>query len=439
MSRAGEHFALLQGAGASAQRDDVVRPHQLLRVDAERCARPRAVARGRPDGVPRRRADPGQLREPGRRRRAGAQPADGQRARTARSSSASCRWSSTPTIHTDICRSATWSIWLRRRSTRSAPSTRGTTCRTTRCSRSSATSTADDGFATAEAYFGHIARRRPPDTRSLPAPLARSRRRRPARLSSRTSRRRRSGSPARLPVDAPTGRELAAVILAASIVGDGETSRLHRRLVRKEQIALSAGFGVNALIAGNSLGLGSVRAVPGRGSRRDRRHRRARHSRHSHPTARPRSSLAWLGLRPSGTGSTRWAPRPVARTRSRRAPCCSTTPRPSTSGCPLLARRSRPRRCAPPPRRGCSVSAGAGTDRSPGGARRRRAARHRGGRGGIGGRQMTITARPPVAEADGWRFPTCGRGVAAERPAGARLPLPRPVRRRGRRCSSTCR
>jgi predicted Zn-dependent peptidase len=67
-----------------------------------------------------------------------------------------------------------------------------------------------------------------------------------------------------LPVDAPTGRELAAATLAAAIAGDGDTSRLHRRLVRKEQIALSAGFGVSALIAGNSLGLGSVRAMPGR-------------------------------------------------------------------------------------------------------------------------------------------------------------------------------
>jgi predicted Zn-dependent peptidase len=68
---------------------------------------------------------------------------------------------------------------------------------------------------------------------------------------------------ARLPADAPTGRDLAAATLAASIAGDGETSRLHRRLVRKDEIALSAGFGINPLIAGNSLGLGSVRAVPG--------------------------------------------------------------------------------------------------------------------------------------------------------------------------------
>ncbi|MEJ7741649.1 MAG: hypothetical protein WKF73_03330 [Nocardioidaceae bacterium] len=67
----------------------------------------------------------------------------------------------------------------------------------------------------------------------------------------------------RLPVDAPDSRELAAATLASSIVGEGETCHLHRRLVRRDKTALSAGMGVNALIAGNSLGLGSVRAVPG--------------------------------------------------------------------------------------------------------------------------------------------------------------------------------
>ena len=67
---------------------------------------------------------------------------------------------------------------------------------------------------------------------------------------------------ARLPADTPGSRELAAVQLASSIVGDGETSHLHRRLVRQDQTALSAGMGVNTLVAGNSLGVASVRAVP---------------------------------------------------------------------------------------------------------------------------------------------------------------------------------
>ncbi len=67
----------------------------------------------------------------------------------------------------------------------------------------------------------------------------------------------------RLPVDEPGSRELAAVGLACSIIGEGETSLLHRRLVRRDRTALAAGLGVNTLIAGNSLGLGSVRAMPG--------------------------------------------------------------------------------------------------------------------------------------------------------------------------------
>jgi zinc protease len=121
---------------------------------------------------------------------------------------------------------------------------------------------ADDAFRRAETYFGHIPAGDPP------------RRELPGSLPAVDSERRLDfvedvPAPAvwfagRLPVDFPTARELAAVTLAATIAGDGETSRLHRRLVRKDQTALSAGFGINALIAGNSLGLGSVRAVPGR-------------------------------------------------------------------------------------------------------------------------------------------------------------------------------
>jgi zinc protease len=68
---------------------------------------------------------------------------------------------------------------------------------------------------------------------------------------------------ARLPADEGTSRELAAVELATSILGEGDTSRLHRRLVRLDETALSAGMGLNTLVAGNSLGVTSVRGVPG--------------------------------------------------------------------------------------------------------------------------------------------------------------------------------
>ena len=65
---AGDHFALIQGIGGISQRHHVLRPHQLLRVRAGRSARPGAVARGRPDGLPRRRAHQDELQEPGGRR-----------------------------------------------------------------------------------------------------------------------------------------------------------------------------------------------------------------------------------------------------------------------------------------------------------------------------------------------------------------------------------
>jgi zinc protease len=120
---------------------------------------------------------------------------------------------------------------------------------------------ADEGFAKAERYFRHIEPGQSP-VREIPEPLP------PLAAPDRLDYVEDVPAPAvwfaaRLPLDAPDARDLAAVSLAVDIIGEGETSRLHRRLVRKDQIALSAGFGINPLIAGNSLGLGSVRAVPG--------------------------------------------------------------------------------------------------------------------------------------------------------------------------------
>jgi zinc protease len=119
----------------------------------------------------------------------------------------------------------------------------------------------DEAVAKADTYFSHIPggdtpqRRLPSRLRALDAP---------ARIDIEED----VPSPAvwfaaRLPADEPGSRDLAAVELATSIVGEGETSHLHRRLVRQDQTAVSAGMGVNSLIAGNSLGVASVRAVPG--------------------------------------------------------------------------------------------------------------------------------------------------------------------------------
>jgi zinc protease len=122
--------------------------------------------------------------------------------------------------------------------------------------------TENTGFAKAERYFGAIVPGDAPK-RELPAPLG------PVPSARRSEYAEAVPAPAfwfagRLPVDAPDSRELAAVALASSILGEGETSRLHRRLVRGDQVATSTAVGINPLIAGNSLVIGSVRAVPER-------------------------------------------------------------------------------------------------------------------------------------------------------------------------------
>lgn len=121
--------------------------------------------------------------------------------------------------------------------------------------------TTDDALVQAERFFAHVPAGDAP-VRDLPATLA------PLATDDRIDLVDDVPAPAiwfatRLPPDGPEARDLAAAVLATSILGEGETSRLHRRLVRKDKVALSAGFGVNTLIAGNSLGAASVRAVPG--------------------------------------------------------------------------------------------------------------------------------------------------------------------------------
>ena len=88
---------------------------------------------------------------------------------------------------------------------------------------------------------------------------------------------RRAGSAAGCPPTSPAPGSWRRSSSPARILGEGETSRLYRRLVREDELALSAGLGVNTLVAGNSLGVASVRAVPGRRAR----HRRGRRSRRS--------------------------------------------------------------------------------------------------------------------------------------------------------------
>lgn len=54
-----------------------------------------------------------------------------------------------------------------------------------------------------------------------------------------------------------------AVELALAMLGDGQTSRLHRRLVRTDLIAEGAGACATGLIGGNSIGYAYARALPG--------------------------------------------------------------------------------------------------------------------------------------------------------------------------------
>jgi len=116
-------------------------------------------------------------------------------------------------------------------------------------------------FTRVEHYFGGIQPGDAPE-REMPDPLP------PLTEGTRRSRTEDVPAPAmwlaaRLPADTGDSRELAAVEIAISILGEGETSRLHRRLVRQDEMALSAGLGANTLVAGNSLAAASVRALPG--------------------------------------------------------------------------------------------------------------------------------------------------------------------------------
>ena len=122
--------------------------------------------------------------------------------------------------------------------------------------------TEQEAFARADRFFGHIAPGDAPK-RDLPPALPPLAEERGLDVEEEVP------SPGvwfvgRLPADRPDARDLAAAALAATIIGEGETSRLHRRLVRQDKTALAAGIGLNTLVAGNSLALGSVRALPGR-------------------------------------------------------------------------------------------------------------------------------------------------------------------------------
>ncbi|MEA5051848.1 MAG: pitrilysin family protein, partial [Propionicimonas sp.] len=119
--------------------------------------------------------------------------------------------------------------------------------------------TVREGFRRAEKAFGWIAGgERRPRTNTAPLPGLRGRPRQEILAD----------VPAdavylawRLP--ARDSRRFDATDLALAVLGDGQSSRLQRVLVRERELAASASAGALGLIAGTSLGLASARALPG--------------------------------------------------------------------------------------------------------------------------------------------------------------------------------
>jgi predicted Zn-dependent peptidase len=114
----------------------------------------------------------------------------------------------------------------------------------------------DEAFARADTYFGHLTAGARPE-RAIPAPLP-----------PLTGNERRETS-AKVPADAiylawrlpaRDTRAFDALDLAASVLGHGQTSRLHKRLVRGTEHAESASASSMGLIGGNSFGFAYARA-----------------------------------------------------------------------------------------------------------------------------------------------------------------------------------
>ena len=117
----------------------------------------------------------------------------------------------------------------------------------------------DDAFERAETYFGQLTPGAPP-TKPEAGPLG------PLSGTPRTETSGKVPAPAlylswRLP--ALGGRNFDAVDLAFSILGHGQTSRLHKQLIRRTEHAESAGASTMGLIGGNSFGFSYARARDG--------------------------------------------------------------------------------------------------------------------------------------------------------------------------------
>ena len=267
--------------------------------------RARPVARGRPARAPPRRRAPRRTSTTSatssRRRSASATTTSP----TATPSSTSTPRSSRRATPTTTRRSARWRTSTPRAWTTCTRSSAPTTARTTPCSPCAATSPREEGFDLVERYFGDLpagaAPRRPTldQLDPLDAPV-------------RVDRHEvvpndRLHVAFRLPVD-ETDEFLAAAV-ALDCIGGLATSRLVRRLVRREQIALGAHATAWGFVDGASLGFVVLDVAPGtdRGAGRGGLRRGAR----GLPRARPdrRSSSRPRSPSPSARGSRRWPAR----------------------------------------------------------------------------------------------------------------------------------
>lgn len=127
----------------------------------------------------------------------------------------------------------------------------------------------------------------------------------------------------RLPQDGT--RECDAADLALTVLGGGESSRLHNRLVRRDRTAVAAGSGCSGWPAHPRwAGWTSRRPAVSRCRRSSRRSTRSWPA--SPRRARPRRK--WSGHRRSwsASGWTGWARSPAARTNSAGTPSCSVIP-----------------------------------------------------------------------------------------------------------------
>ena len=255
----GEHFSLVQAAGGTLNAQHVAGPDELLRDPPRPRARAGAVARGRPHGEPAAGDDPGEARQPARRREERAPLDASTTSRTATGTSGSRRSSTprgTPTI---TRRSARWRTSTPPRSTTSAilrdllrPEQRGAHDRRglrDRCGprHDRAPLRTDPG----ECHTAAAAR-----TTSTRSSAARSR----------------VTVPDQVPLPRvylahrirPFGTDaFDALDVAADVLGSGRASRLYASLVREQQLAQDASVFVSRSSAGASMFTLWVTARPG--------------------------------------------------------------------------------------------------------------------------------------------------------------------------------